>query len=136
MSKKNICLFSVFFILLLSSIIFITGFYIPKKKETEFQDKVNLSIKRMMFKYNEKKGDYLLVKFPDKSEIVSKDGIINTKEKLKEFKKGYIIIYDIDHIAFRLTDGKNCAYKKMDSVGKITMNKTCEDYDIEYKKED
>ena len=40
-------------------------------------------------------------------------------------------MYDRNNITFKLTDGKNCAYKdKFDKAGVITMNQKCKDYKI------
>ena len=52
-------------------------------------------------------------------------------EEKEFFTKGYIIMYDRNNITFKLTDGKNCAYKdKFDKAGVITMNQKCKDYKI------
>ena len=83
--------------------------------------------------------DYKLVNFPDTENIVSKDKKIkvSTGKKYDEFKEGYIIIYKDGKYAFKLTNGVYCATKDYDDDEiNIDVSSECEDYEIEYKKEE
>lgn len=100
------------------------GFYIPTTKEAKFKTNVEKVVQRMLYNYKNKEGDYLLVEFPNNVKLLK-------GEEKEFFTKGYIIMYDRNNITFKLTDGKNCAYKdKFDKAGVITMNQKCKDYKI------
>ena len=124
MGKKNILLFSILGILVITSLVFVIGFYIPTTKEAKFKTNVEKVVQRMLYNYKNKEGDYLLVEFPNNVKLLK-------GEEKEFFTKGYIIMYDRNNITFKLTDGKNCAYKdKFDKAGVITMNQKCKDYKI------
>lgn len=83
-----------------------------------------------------KDKDYILIKFPDKKQVISKNGKIksSTNKKYNEFEKGYIIIYQDGSYSFKLSNGSYCAIKEYnkDNIN-IDLYEECEDYIIEYK---
>lgn len=110
------------------------------KKETNldyFNNTVVAAIEKI--KRLDVKDKFVLVEFPDKEKIISKNGKIakSDNKKYKEFTKGYIIVYKDGTYAFRLTDGNYCASKDYnDTSVDIQVYGECEDYTIEYKNEE
>ena len=83
--------------------------------------------------------EYKLINFPDTEEVISKSKKIkiSTGKKYDEFKEGYIIIYKDGKYAFKLTNGVYCATKGYDDDEiNIDVSGVCEDYEVEYKKEE
>lgn len=84
----------------------------------------------------ELKEDYVLIKFPDKKEIISKNGMIKSYKgkKYEEFKEGYVVVYKDGDYSFKVSNGSYCAYKGYNEESvTIDMEKPCESYEIEYK---
>ena len=51
MCKKNILLFSILGILVIASLVFVIGFYIPTTKEAKFKTNVEKVVQRMLYNY-------------------------------------------------------------------------------------
>lgn len=83
-----------------------------------------------------KDSEYILIKFPDKEQVISKNGKIksSTNKKYNQFEKGYAIIYKDGSYSFKLSSDGYCAIKDYneDSIN-IVLYQECEDYIIEYK---
>ena len=87
-------------------------------------------------KLMELEEDYVLIKFPDKKEIISKNGMIKKYKgkKYEEFKDGYIVIYKDGSYSLKVSNGIYCAYKGYDEESiTIDMDNPCNSYEIEYK---
>ena len=82
------------------------------------------------------KDEYKLINFPDKENVITKNGKIKriSGKKYNEFEKGYILVYKDKTYSFKLSNGKYCASKKLtDSSINIDIFTECENYDVEYK---
>ena len=72
--------------------------------------------------------DYILIEFPDKKNIISKNGKITGLDgkKYNEFKDGYIKYYKNDLYELELSDGNYCARKQINETSiDIDMTGIC-----------
>ena len=72
--------------------------------------------------------DYIVVEFPDKKNIISKNGKITGLDgkKYDEFKDGYIKYYKNDLYELELSDGNYCARKQINETSiDIDMTGIC-----------
>src|SRR5574344_399764 len=132
----NALLSIIVIVLILTIILF---FYANRETEVE---KFNNTLIATIEKTKElelSKKEYILVEFPDKENIISINGKVSSMsgKKYNNFTKGYIIIYKDKSYAFKLSNGKYCATKTYNETKlSVDIYGECEDYDIEYKKEE
>lgn len=128
----NAALSIVVIILILSIALFM---HVNKESDTEKFNNMVLAVIENI-KKQDITDEYILVEFPDKEEIVSKNGklISSTGKKYKSFTEGYIIRYKDESYAFKLSNGSYCAYKNYNETKvNIDLENVCENFEIEYK---
>ena len=140
-TKKKPVLYNV--ILMIVLVILVCLFVFLFKKYTNrdaldsLEDRVNMTINLAREVVNDESytEDYLVINFPDKKEVITKDGLMTfNNNELKEFSNGYIIVYKDSSIAFKLSDGEYCATKSYDDASyKLFIFGECFNYDVEYK---
>lgn len=124
--------------LLILIIVLIVILIVNNNKETaieKFNNAILATIESI--KKLEIKNEYLLINFPDKENLISKNGKLqrNNKKKYNEFNKGYVIIYKDGSYSFKVSNNHYCASKGYDDTTiDVDMSAECENYDVEYIK--
>lgn len=142
-TKNKPVLFNVILVISLVILICLFVFLFKRYRDRDamdlFESKINMTINLAREAVSDEKyeDDYLLVKFPDKNDVITKDGIMSFNGKeLDEFPNGYIIVYKDDSIAFKLSDGTYCASKSYDDESyNLFIFGNCLNYDIKYKED-
>lgn len=132
----NALLSIIVIVLILTIILF---FYVNRETDVEKFNNTLIATIEKVKELNLDKKEYILVEFPDKENIISKSGKVTSmsKKKYDNFTKGYIIIYKDENYALKLSNGKYCATKNFnESSINVDIYAECENYDIEYKKEE
>lgn len=139
--KKIIKISSILLLLILICIfVFFARRYADKPAVTNFEDKINMSINlgREILNTEGYDKDYVLIKFPDNDQMITKDDyMIFNGKKLKQFSKGYIILYKDSSIAFKVSDGTYCGSKTLKASSyNLFIFGNCSSYQVEYKAEE
>ena len=113
--------------------------YSNKDKIKEIDKKITMSIELMQNAVKEETftDDYLLVVFPDDSNVISNKGYIinNIGASYKEFEAGYIMMYKDGTYKFELQDNGYCATKDTyDEAYQLLIFKKCSSEEVDYLK--
>ena len=129
----SVCLLAVLVFIL----IFLLKRYNNKEAINALEERLNAAVNIATSKVSAEDftDDYIVVKFPDKNEIITKNGKMSFNNiEYDEIKKGYIVVYKDGSISFRISDGTYCIYKDYnDSMYELFIWGDCHKYDIKYK---
>lgn len=135
-NKKKILNATLSLVVIVIILSLILCYYINKETDVDKFKNTVVAVIENIQSLDLKDNEYTLINFPDEKEIITKNGKIksSTNKKYLEFTKGYIIIYDNNNYAFKLSNGSYCATKDYNDLNvNIDLYAECENYDVEYK---